>query len=275
MPAPNIYFQKTYQRAFGTYPLKDDLLMRSLDCALQAGYRAIDTAQMYRNEKAIGVCLAQSGLSRNDLCITTKVHPKNFSERQFIPSVESSLEQLQTDYVDVLLLHWPSPEGNNIPSLILLEAAYEQGLAKNVGVSNYTIRMLHQAQQTIRCPIVTNQVEFHPLLDQTVLLNATRAMGIPLSSYCSVARGKVFDNPVLRSVAEHYEKTIGQIVLHWILQKGVSVNIMSSNPDNIKDNFNVVDFVVSSADMYRIDALMQTNYRIVNSDLVPWAPEWD
>lgn len=269
------YFLKTHQRAFGTFPLKGAEAESAIISALDVGYRAFDTAQMYGNEADVGAVLAQSGIARGELFITTKVHPQNFGEAELLPSVEASLKALQVDSVDVLLLHWPPQDGNIAPPLRLLEAAANRGLAKAVGVSNYTAQMMRDATAIIDVPIVSNQVEFHPLLNQDILLAATAETGIPLASYCSVARGEVFKHPVFADIGKAYEKSAAQIVLRWILQKGVSINTMSTKPANIRANFEVMDFTLSSVEMARIEAMTRTNYRIVTRDLVPWAPDWD
>jgi 2,5-diketo-D-gluconate reductase B len=271
----NICFQKTYQRAFGTFPLEGEALSKAIEAAAEIGYRAYDTAQIYGNEADTGAALADTGIAREDLCITTKVHPDNFDEDGFLKSVETSLRDLRTDYVDVLLLHWPPIGGDIAPSLRLLEEAWRRGLARNVGVSNYTAQMMRDAKKIIEAPIVTNQVEFHPLLDQGKLLVATAETGIPLSSYCSVARGEVFKYPDFAEIGEGYGKIAAQVVLRWILQKGVSVNTMSTKVENIRANFDIMDFTLSSVDMARIDSLTATNYRIVDSDRARWAPDWD
>ena len=271
----NIYFQKTHQRAFGTFPLEGDVAKQAILAAAEVGYRAFDTAQMYGNERETGEALKTTGIPREDLCITTKVHPDNFGEDRFMASVEQSLTALQVDCVDVLLLHWPPLDGNIEPSLKRLHAAHDQGLARNIGVSNYTARMMQDAKSIVDAPIVTNQVEFHPLLNQDRLLAAANEVGIPLSSYCSVARGEVFKHPDFAEIGAAYGKTAGQVVLRWIVQKGVSVNTMSTNPENIRANFDIMDFTLSSVDMARIEKLTRTGYRIVGEDLVPWAPKWD
>lgn len=270
-----IYFQKTHQRAFGTFPLTGDEANEAIQTATEAGYRAFDTAQMYGNEAETGEVLKATGIARTDLCITTKVHPDNFGEDKFIASVEQSLLALQVDYVDVLLLHWP-PIGSDIaPSLKLLQEAYDKGLAKNIGVSNYTVAMMRDAVSIVDAPIVTNQVEFHPLLNQDVLLAGANEVGIPLSSYCSVARGEVFKHPVFAEIGKGYGKTAAQVVLRWIIQKGVSINTMSTKPDNIRANFAIMDFTLSNVDMARIEKLTHTGYRIVGKELAPWVPDWD
>ena len=271
----NIYFQKQFQRGFGTYPLKGEELRNALHAALSAGYRAFDTAQMYGNEEATGEALASGGVPRDELCITTKVHPDNYTEEAFLPSVEASLKALKIGQADVLLLHWPPADGNIAPSLRLLQQAQEKGLARFVGVSNYTSRMMLEARAIVDLPLVTNQVEFHPLLDQSTLLAAATETGIPLSSYASVARGEVFRHALFAEIGETYEKSAAQVVLRWILQKGVPLNTMSTKATNIKANFDIMDFTLSSVDMDRIDALTATGYRIVKTGLLPWVPAWD
>ncbi len=270
-----IYYEKNYQRAFGTYPLTGDVARDAILAAAEVGYRAFDTAQMYENEAETGEALKATGLARDELMITTKVHPDNFTDGEFIASVEQSLQDLQIDVVDVLLLHWPPADGDIVPSLKLLEKAQQQGLAKHVGVSNYTIAMMKQAAQTIDVPIVTNQVEFHPLLNQDKLMAGANEAGIPLSSYSSVARGEVFKHPEFGEIGQGYGKTAAQVVLKWILQKGVSINTMSTKPENIRANYDLMDFELSHVDMAKIEKLTHTGYRIVTEDLVPWAPAWD
>jgi len=271
----NIYFQNTYQRTFGTYPLTGADLRDAMTIAAEVGYRSFDTAQMYENEQETGDALAEIGLPRDQVCVTTKVHPDNFTEAAFLPSVEESLKKLGLAQVDILLLHWPPVGGDIAPSLKLLEQAQKQGLTANIGVSNYTAQMMRDATQIIDTPLVTNQVEFHPLLNQDILLAAATETGIPLSSYCSVARGEVFKHAIFGEIGAGYGKTAAQVVLRWILQKGVSINTMSTKRANIEANFDVMDFTLSSIDMDRIDAMTRTGFRIVGEDLVPWAPKWD
>lgn len=176
----NIYFQRGFERSFGTFPLKGAELAAALRNALEVGYRSIDTAQMYENEADVGLALQSTGVPRSELCITTKVHPDNFSSEKFLPSVEESLKKLKVEQVDVLLLHWPALGGDVVPSLRLLEQALKMGFTRYIGVSNYTAAMMRLARQTIATPLVTNQVEFHPLLDQSILLKAAEETGIPL-----------------------------------------------------------------------------------------------
>ncbi len=270
-----IYFERNFQRGFGTYPLMGDELMSAVTAAVEVGYRAFDTAQMYGNEADTGVALTATGLPRDEFCITTKVHPDNFGEDRFLASVERSLAALRVDQVDVLLLHWPPIGGNVAPSLRLLQQALDRGLTRNIGVSNYTVAMMNEAVAVVDAPIVTNQVEFHPLLDQSRLLSGACGAGVPLSSYCSVARGRVLESPELVEIGASYGKSAVQVALRWIVQKGVSVNVMSSNPANIRANFDIADFCLNCVDMERIERISKRNYRIVQANISPWAPDWD
>lgn len=271
----SIYFENTFQRAFGTFPLTGNALQNAIHTAAQVGYRAFDTAQMYGNEAETGEALAATGIPRDELCITTKVLPDNYGADRFIASVEASLKALRVDAVDVLLLHWPPADGDIAPSLGLLEEARRRGLTRHIGVSNYNVAMLRQGVRIVEAPIVTNQVEFHPLLNQDRLMAGANEVGIPLSAYCSVARGAVFEHPEFAEIGRPHGKSAGQVVLRWSLQKGVSVNTMSTNPDNIRANFDIMDFTLSHVDMARIGALTQTGLRLVDRDRVPYAPDWD
>jgi 2,5-diketo-D-gluconate reductase B len=271
----NPYFHHGHERAFGTWPLKGAELTAALQTAIDVGYRAIDTAQLYGNEAEVGAVLRASSIPREQLCVTTKVSPDNLADDRFLPSVEASLRALQIDQVDVLLIHWPPANGEVVPPLKQLEAAARRGLARHIGISNFTAAMMRTAKATVGVPIVINQVEFHPLLDQRKLLAAAAETGIPLSAYCSVARGEVFKIPLLEEIGRGYGKSTAQVTLRWILQKGVPVTTMSTRRINIEANFDVMDFTLSSVDMARIDALNARGYRVVNKTRVPWAPEFD
>lgn len=271
----NIFFRDTHERSFGTFPLKGAELHDAIQHAAEVGYRAFDTAQMYDNEADTGSALKATGVPRDKLCITTKVNNANFAPERFLDSVEQSLKSLQTDYVDVLLLHWPPADGNIAPPLKLLEQAQKRGLTRNIGVSNFTARMMRDTVNILDTPVVTNQVEFHPLLNQDILLAAATETGIPLASYCSIARGEIFKHPEFAQIAETYGVSAAQVALRWILQKGVTLNTMSTKRANIAANFDVMGFTLSSVDMAAIDSKTQTGYRIVTKDVVPFAPDFD
>ena len=270
----SIYFRPGFERGFGTWPLKGDELRASLEAALEAGYRAIDTAQLYGNEAEVGAVLNASGIARDELCVTTKVDPAHFGEDDFIASVERSVEALG-GAPDVLLLHWP-PEDMAIEApLERLAEARRRGLTREIGVSNFTRAMLVRAGEVIGDPIACNQIEFHPLIDQSAMLAAATETGIPLTAYCALARGKFTDHPEFAAIGEAHGKSAAQIVSRWILQKGVAVNAMSTKERNIRANFDVMDFTLSSIEMARIDALGATGYRIVATGPYGIAPDWD
>ena len=271
----SVYKQGVFQRGFGTYPLRGDVLSAAVRDAIEIGYRAFDTAQWYGNEGDLCVALAEVGVSRDELLITTKVHPKNMEAARFMPSVQQSLRDLGLDAIDVLLLHWPPGDGPIEPSLELLQEAHRRGYARHIGVSNYTTAMMRRALELLDVPLAVNQVEFHPLLNQERLLAASAESGIPLSSYCSIARGEVFKYPVLAEIGERHGKSAAQVTLRWILQKGVTMNTMSTRRANMQANFDIMNFTLNDEEMLKIDALTAANYRISNADVVPYAPTWD
>lgn len=270
-----IYDEGVFQRGFGTFPLRGAVLAQAVRDAVELGYRAFDTAQWYGNEADLAAALTATGIPRDRLLITTKVHPENMDAARFLPSVEQSPRNLRADVIDVLLLHWPPNDGPVEPSLDLLQEARSRGYARHVGVSNYTTAMMRKALARLDMPPVVNQVEFHPLLDQSKLLAASLETGILLSSYCSLARGEVFRHPVLAEIGARFGKSPAQVALRWTLQQGVALNTMSTRRENLKANFDIVDFHLSPDDMRRIGALSATNFRISNATVVPYAPTWD
>lgn len=271
----SVYNHGPFQRGFGTFPLRGEVLAQAVRDAVEIGYRAFDTAQWYGNEAELGAVLADIDLSRDEFLITTKVHPENMVAERFLASVERSLRDLRLDVIDVLLLHWPPGDDPVEPSLELLQEAQRLGYSRHVGVSNYTTAMMRRSLAVMDVRPAVNQVEFHPLLNQDKLLEASAETGIPLSSYCSIARGEIFKYPILAEIGERHGKSAAQVALRWILQKGVTMNTMSTQPENMRANFDVMDFSLEFEDMRQIDTLSVANYRISNADVVPYAPTWD
>ena len=259
----NILYRPEFIRGFGTYKLRGERLTTSLEHALSIGYRAIDTAQMYENEMEIGQVLSRHAAVRDELCITTKVLPANYRQELFMASVAQSLAALKVEQVDVLLLHSP-PKQDFSATLQLLEQAQRQGLTKYIGLSNFSPEQMRAAREEIATPLVVNQVEFHPLLDQRDLLQAAVETQIPLSSYCSIARGEVLNYPLIQRLADYYARTPAQIILRWIFQSGIQSNTMSSSPERIAENFAILDFTLSHIDMAQIAELKRVNYRVVS-----------
>jgi 2,5-diketo-D-gluconate reductase B len=271
----SVYDAGVFQRGFGTFPLRGEVLTEAVRDAIEVGYRAFDTAQWYGNEADLATALTIAGIPRDEVLITTKVHPENMEPARFLPSVEKSLKDLGTDVIDVLLLHWPLNDGPVEPSLELLQEAHRRGYARYIGVSNYTTAMMRKSLSVMDVPLAVNQVEFHPLIDQAKVLAASVETRIPLASYCSLARGEIFKHPVLGEIGERFGKTPAQVALRWILQQGVALNTMSTRKENIHANFDIVDFELTPAEMRQIDRLTSTNFRISNINVVPFAPTWD
>lgn len=271
----SVYNRGVFQRGFGTFPLRGDVLAKAVRDAIDVGYRAFDTAQWYGNEAELGAVLSEIDVPRSEFLITTKVHPENMQPDRFLPSVEQSLRDLRLDVIDVLLLHWPPGDGPVTPSLDLLQEAHRMGHARHIGVSNYTTIMMRKAVEILDVAPVVNQVEFHPLLDQQKLLAASGETGIPLTSYCSMARGEIFKFPRLAQIGERHGKCAAQVTLRWILQKGVTMNTMSTRRANMQANFDIMDFELTEEEIREVDDMNAANYRISNADVVPFAPTWD
>jgi 2,5-diketo-D-gluconate reductase B len=252
----------------GTYKLTGNEAITSIEDALQAGYRHIDTAQMYANEKEVGKAVKNSGLDRDELFITTKIWPSDF--KRLVPATENSLRKLDMEQVDLLLLHWPTDEESNKAGLGFLNEVLEKGYTKYVGVSNFTIPQLEQAVEL--APIVCNQVEYHPFLSQEKMLHWLTDHDLFLTAYRPLAMGRVLNNPILLDMAKQYHKTPGQIVLRWLIQQdNVAAVPKASTPERQKENIGVFDFELTIDDMQRISWLSKDE-RLTDPD---WAPQWD
>ncbi|PZO87476.1 MAG: aldo/keto reductase [Micavibrio aeruginosavorus] len=258
---------------FGTWKLTGDEAVRSVDFAIRNGYTHIDTAQIYENETEVGQGIKNSGAAREDLFVTTKVWRNNFSENKVLESVDESLKKLQTDYVDLLLVHWPFPE---TPVEKLVEGvvkALDAGKAKRVGVSNFTVAQMEEAVRLSNGKIACNQVEYHPYLSQEPVLDFARKSGIIVTAYSPIARGKAIKDPVLQEIGNKYGKNAGQVALRWLIQQdGVAAIPKSATPENIKSNIDIFDFELTVDDMQKINGLASANDRQVNPD---FAPQWD
>ncbi|MGP8435657.1 aldo/keto reductase [Paraburkholderia fungorum] len=260
---------------FGTYGMTGDDIYRVIPEALRAGFRHIDTGQIYRNEAEIGDCVVASGIPRSDIFLTTKVWVNNYSARHFDASVNESLRKLKTDYIDLLLLHWPG--GSDVPlaeQIGELNAVVRAGKIRRIGVSNFNRAQMTEAIRLSGAPLVTNQFEYHPYLNQSLLIESTREAGLAVTGYCGMAVGRVFSDPTLKEIAARHDKTIAQIVLRWIVQqRGVVALSRTTRIDRLAQNLAVFDFELDDADMAAIHALPTANSRIV--DPPGLAPRWD
>lgn len=259
---------------FGTYGMSRPDMLRMIPAALDAGFRHIDTAQIYRNEAEVGDCVAASGLKRQDVFLTTKVWVANYPARAFAASVDDSLRHLRTDYIDLLLLHWPSHAIPLAEQIEGLNAAVQAGKARHVGVSNFNRALMAEAVRLSAAPIVTNQFEYHPYLNQALLIDECRRLGVSVTAYCGMAVGRVFSEPVLEEISRTHGKTVAQIVLRWLLQQeGVIALSRTTNPGRMAGNAAVFDFALAAAEMAAIHALAEPDSRIVSPSGL--SPAWD
>ncbi len=258
---------------FGTWALPDDRVQQLVEHSIGVGYRHIDTAQMYKNEAAVGAGIKASGVARDAIFLTTKIWPDCFARDAFRRAADERLGQLGVDRVDLLLLHWPSRTVPLAETIEALNAVSEAGQTRHLGVSNFTTAMLDEAVRLSAAPLVTNQVEYHPFLSQTKVMARLEAHGMALTAYCPLARGKVVGEPTLAAIGRVHGKSESQVALRWLVQQaGVIAIPRSSSEARIAENFAVFDFTLSDAEMARITALGSPQGRLVTIDL---APEWD
>ncbi|MBT9368678.1 aldo/keto reductase [Rhizobium sp. CSW-27] len=260
---------------FGTFRMPGEDILRVLPKAIELGFRHIDTAQIYGNEAEVGQVIADCGVPRDEIFLTTKVWVDRFAARDFSASVDESLRKLKTDHVDLLLLHWPQSDVPLAERMESLNAVKTAGKVKHIGISNFNIAMMNEAASLSDAPIATNQVEYHPYLDQSKLLDAARAKGISLTAYYLMADGRVPKDPVLQDIAARHGKTAAQVVLRWAVQQdGVIALSKTATESRLKENFDVFDFALSADEMQAIHALAKPDGRIVNpGHLRP--PHWD
>ncbi len=259
---------------FGTFRMEAPDVLRMVPAALKLGFRHVDTAQIYRNEAAVGEAIAGSGVARGDVFLTTKVWIDHFAPDRFMASVAESLTKLKTDHVDLLLLHWPNGSVPLADQIGALNAVREAGKTLHIGVSNYNIALLTQALALSAAPLVTNQVEYHPYLDQRVLMAAMREAGMALTAYYAMADGKVFADPLLADIAARHHRSIAQIVLRWLVQQeGVVALSKTVSEDRARDNAAIFDFALGEAEMAAIHGLAVPDGRVLKPEGL--SPVWD
>jgi diketogulonate reductase-like aldo/keto reductase len=259
---------------FGTFRMPGPDVLRIVPHALKLGFRHIDTAQIYGNEAEVGEAIASSGVPRSDIFLTTKVWVENYHADAFAASVEDSLKKLRTDHVDLLLLHWPNQAVPLADQIGALNAVQQQGKVRHIGVSNFNTSMMAEAAALSAAPLVTNQVEYHPYLDQSLVREAATAAGIAITGYYGMADGRVFTDPLLQSIATSHGKSVAQIVLRWLVQQPGIIALSKTITDTrAAENIAIFDFALSAEEMAAIHALAQPDGRIVNPDGL--APIWD
>lgn len=257
----------------GTWPMKGDEAARAVAKALETGYRAVDTAAMYGNEDAVGEGLRASGVARADVFVTTKVWYTDLAPGALQHSVEASLKRLGLDQVDLVLIHWPNrdiPLEGSIPALC---DAKRRGLTRHVGISNFPVALVERAVALATEPLVANQCEYHPHLDQTKVLAACRRHGMAFLSYAPIGKGAVLEEKTIRDIAARHGRTPAQVVLRWhVQQDGVAAIPKSANPKRIAENLDVFGFALADDEMRAISGLARPDGRMVAPG---WSPEWD
>ena len=255
---------------FGTWQIEGPAATEAVRDALEIGYRQIDTARAYGNEAEVGEGIAQSGVDRAEIFLTTKIFPGDFEPDALKAAAEDSLRSLRTDYLDLLLLHWPDDSVPLERTLGALEDLREAGTIRNLGVSNFPAGMVAAALE--HAPVLCDQVEYHPFLGQDPLLELARGRDLLVTAYSPLARGRVLDDPTLREIGEAHGKTAGQVALRWLLdQPNVSPIPKASSHERRLENFEVFDFSLSDDERARIDALPKDD-RQIDPD---FGPDWE
>jgi 2,5-diketo-D-gluconate reductase B len=246
--------EKVPALGLGTWRLSGQECARSVECALALGYRHIDTAQMYANEGDVGRGILNSGVGREDVFLVTKVSTSNFSHDDVIRSTRGSLKKLQTEYVDLLLMHWPNPSVPLGETLGAMTELQEEGSVKHVGVSNFPSSMVEEA--TEHATVFCNQVEYHPYTTQDELLEQAREMDYLLTAYSPVAKGRVLNDATLQEIGETHGKTPAQVALRWLIQQEkVAAIPKAASEDHLRSNFDIFDFELSDEEIERVFTL--------------------
>jgi 2,5-diketo-D-gluconate reductase B len=255
---------------FGTWQIEGADAREAVRDALEIGYRHIDTAKAYGNEREVGEGIRDSGVAREEIWLTTKVPHDEAEPNAVRRAAEGSLERLGTDYVDLLLLHWPAKDVPLEQTIVALDLIRRDGLARHVGVSNFPAGMLARALESAE--LLCDQVEYHPFLDQGRLLELADDKDLIVTAYSPLAHGQVPDDATLREIGEAHGRTAGQVALRWLLdQPRVSPIPKASSHERRVENFQVFDFELTDEDRDRIAGLPK-DLRTANP---PWAPDWD
>ena len=258
----------------GTWELSGRTCTRIVEQALRLGYRHIDTAQIYDNEREVGEGMRASGVRRDDIFLTTKIWPSHFAPHDLERSAKESLTRLRLSDVDLLLLHWPNPHVPLSETLRALDKLKRDGLARHIGVSNFTVKLVDEAVRLSSEPLVCNQFEAHPFLDQSKVIKATRKHGLAVVAYSPIARGQAAGDPLLIDIGRAHSKSAVQVCLRWLVQQQISVIPRTAKIERLSSNAAIFDFTLSEEEMARIGKLAHPRGRVVNYSF-SGAPEWD
>ncbi|MBR0828509.1 aldo/keto reductase [Bradyrhizobium manausense] len=256
----------------GTWELSGRTCARVVEQALRLGYRHIDTAQVYENEREVGDGVRASGVRRDDIFLTTKIWTNHFAPHDLERSVKESLVRLRLPAVDLLLLHWPNPHVPLAETLGALAHAKRMGLTRHIGVSNFTVALIEEAVALSPEPLACNQVEYHPYLDQAKVRAACDSHGLALVAYSPIAKGRIRSDQALAQIGRTHRKTPAQICLRWLVQQNVSAIPRTSRIERLSENIEIFDFELSDDEMEQIFALAHPKGRLTDFG---FAPKWD
>jgi len=274
VPAVEAHGARIPLLGLATWDLRGRVCARIIEQALRLGYRHIDTAEMYDNEREVGEGLRSSGIKRDEVFVTTKIWPSHFAPRELERAAKDSLMRLRLSEVDLLLLHWPNPRIPLSETLGALCKVKQAGLARHVGVSNFTVALIEEAVTLASEPLACNQIELHPFLDQTKVVAACRAHSMAVVAYSPIARGNAKNDAVLAHVGQAHGKTAAQVCLRWLTQQQIAVIPRTSRVERLLENFSIFDFELSPAEMAEIGALARGDGRLVDY-AYSGTPKWD
>jgi diketogulonate reductase-like aldo/keto reductase len=255
----------------GTWMLRGRDCARLVEQAIRLGYRHIDTAQMYDNEREVGEGVRASG-KRSEVMVTTKIQPSLLSARDVDRSVKESLARLRLDHIDLLLIHWPNPRVPLVETLGAMAKLRQAGLVRALGVSNFTVALLDEASRVSPEPLVCNQIEMHPFLDQAKVVAACNRHGMAVVAYSPIARGGAQADAELTRIGKVHGKSAAQVSLRFLVQQGIVVIPRTSKVERLEENIALFDFALSEQEMAAIGALGHRGDRIVDWT---WSPKWD
>ncbi|MBI2106529.1 aldo/keto reductase [Candidatus Woesearchaeota archaeon] len=247
----------------GTWQLKGKSCKDAVKTAIKLGYTHIDTADAYDNHVDVGKGIKESKIERSKLFITTKVWTTELYHKDILKNTQRFLEELQIDYIDLLLIHWPNKAIQMEEPFRAFKELIESKKVRSIGISNFTISHIKEAKKISKVPISINQVEYHPYLNQEELLQYCKENNIVITAYSPLARGRILEDSTLKEIAKKYNKTISQVVLRWLIQKGLIVIPKASSESHIKENLEIFDFELKKEDMNKINSL-DKNQRFVN-----------
>ena len=248
----------------GTWELRGRSCARVVEQALRLGYRHIDTAEMYDNERDVGDGIRASGVKRNELFVTTKIWPSHFAPRALERAAHECLMRLRLSEVDLLVLHWPNPQIPLAETLGALGKVKRDGLARHIGVSNFTVALIEETVGIATEPLVCDQVECHPFLDQSKVIAACRQHGMAVVAYSPIARGNAKNDKLLARIGAAHKKTAAQICLRYLVQQNIVVIPRTSKLERLTENAALFDFTLSEQEMAEIAALANPDGRIVD-----------